>query len=100
MISKGRATNLGRSGLWNSVRFLPFFFHTSFLPMLTSYLLFFILYLSPCLFLLFLLDPFFISRLLSFSIPLLFSSVLDFLVRVPLLAFLSFLFIPLFVLKT
>lgn len=66
VISKGRATNLGRSGVWNSVRFLPFFFSTWFPPMFTSYLLFLILYPSPCLFLLFLLDPFFISYLFLF----------------------------------
>jgi len=28
VIAKGRTTNLGRGCVWNSVHFLPFFFHT------------------------------------------------------------------------
>lgn len=63
VIAKGRTTNLGRGGVWNSVHFLPLFFHTWFPPIyfLSAFLRF--LCLSPYLFLL---DLFFISYLLFF----------------------------------
>ena len=50
VIAKGRTTNLGRGGVWNSLHFLPVFLHTWF----TSYLFFFFFSLYPriCLFLL------------------------------------------------
>ena len=45
--AKGRTTNLGRGGVWNSFHFLPFFFHTWFPPVyfLSAFLRF--LSLSP-----------------------------------------------------
>lgn len=59
VIAKGRTTNLGRGGVWNSVHFLPFSFILDFL-LFTSYLLFFVFFLYPRIWL-FLHDPFFIS---------------------------------------
>jgi len=79
VIAKGRTTNLGRGGVWNSVHFLPFFFHTWFPPI--YFLSAFLLFLSLSRICLLLLIPsLFLTSCSFFSIVLFFlASVLDFL---------------------
>ena len=70
VIAKGRTTNLGRGGVWNSVHFLPFFFHTFILISFSSFSL-----SIPVFVCFFLIPSLSLTSFLSSLYPLLFLQV-------------------------
>jgi len=95
VIAKGRTTNLGRGVcVWNSVHFLPLFFHTWF-PPIYFFLLFFLFSLYiPLFFYCFFIPSLFLACFSFFSVPLFFFFGKCAWFPCSLVAFLSFLFIP------